>query len=404
MLDKDLLQMALGFEEPWYVENVDFNPTEKRIDIALAFPRGSRFPCPQCSTAGCPTYDTQPRTWRHLDFFQHQAFLHANVPRVDCGKCGVKQVSVSWARPGSGFTLLFEALVLQMAQHMAITAVAGLVRVHPDSVWRILMHYVDQAREQQDLSSVTAIGIDETSRRKGHHYVTLFADLDRSRVLFVTKGKKAATVGHFVRDFKRRGGNPKQIEQVCMDMSAAFISGVEKKLPHAAITFDRYHVMALVNQAVDEVRRRETEAEPVLKKSRYLWLKNPENLKAKDAKRLEALTQLHLKTARAYQMKLTLQALWEYKHPFYAEQYLKKWYGWARRSRLEPLKAVAATIKRHWDGILHFIRSRITNGILEGLNAKVKAAAKRAYGFKTFEYYRTIIYLIAGKLELPVPA
>ena len=326
------------------------------------------------------------------------------MPRVDCGNCGVKQVSVSWARPGSGFTLLFEALVLQMAQHMAVTAVAGLVRAHPDSVWRILMHYVDQARELQDLDSLTAIGIDETSRRKGHHYVTLFADLDQRRVLFVTEGKGSATVGRFVRDLKRRGGDPKQIEQVCMDMSPAFISGVQAKLPHADITFDRYHVMALVNDAIDEVRRRETETEPVLKKSHYLWLKNPENLKAKDAQRLEALTQLHLKTARAYQMKLTLQGLWEYRHAYYAEQYLKKWYWWATHSRLEPMKAVAATIKRHWDGILHFIHSRITNGILEGINAKVKAAAKRAFGFKTFEYYRTIIYLIAGKLEMPVPA
>jgi hypothetical protein len=233
---------------------------------------------------------------------------------------------------------------------------------------------------------------------------SLFDDLDQRRVLFVTEGKGAATVGRFVRDFKRRGGDPKQIEQVCMDMSPAFISGVEAKLPHAAVTFDRYHVMALVNDAVDEVRRRETESEPVLKKSRYLWLKNPQNLKAKDAQRLEALTQLHLKTARAYQMKLTLQGLWEYRHAYYAEQYLKKWYWWATHCRLEPMKAVAATIRRHWEGILHFIRSRITNGILEGLNAKVKAAAKRAFGFKTFEYYRTIIYLIAGRLELPVPA
>lgn len=395
---------ALGIEAPWYVEAVDFDPAEKRMDIAVAFPRGSRFACPTCGKTERAVHDTQPRTWRHLDFFQHQAFLHAKVPRIDCDTCGVKQIEVTWARPGSNFTLLFEALVLQLAEHMAVKALAGIVRQHPDSIWRILEHYVEDARQRQDLSNITAIGVDETSRRKGHRYVTLFCDLDRSRVLFVTKGKDAKTVKRFIRDFKARGGDIRQIREVCADMSAAFTAGIQDHLPDASITYDRFHVMALVNDAVDEVRRRETEEQPVLKKSRYLWLKNPANLSRKDAQRLESLTGLHLKTGRAYQMKLALQRLWDYRHPFFAEQYLKKWYGWARRSRLEPMKEVAATIKRHWEGILRFIRSQITTGTLEGINGKIKAAAKRAFGFRTFEYYRTIIYLIAGKLDLAVPA
>lgn len=404
MLDKDLLQMALGFESPWFVEAVDFDAAEKRVDIAVSFPKGSRFTCPTCGQVNRPIHDTLPKTWRHLDFFQHQAFLYAKVPRIDCDKCGVKLIEVNWARSGSSFTLLFEVLVLQMAQHMAVSAVAGIVRQCPDSIWRILNHYVEKARQKQDLTGVTAIAIDETSRRKGHRYVTIVCDLDRSRVLYVTKGKEGRTVGDFVEDFQARGGDIGQIQEVAVDMSAAFTAGITEHLPDATITYDHYHVMALVNEAVDKVRREETEAQPLLKKSRYIWLKNPKDLSEKDTQRLDSLASLHLKTGRAYQMKLALQKLWTYKHPFFAERYLKKWYFWATHSRLEPMKAVAGTIKRHWDGILRFIRSRITTGKLEGINGKIKAAARRAFGFKSFEYYRTIIYLIAGKLELPVPA
>jgi transposase len=402
VLDKDLLQLALGFEAPWFVEGVDFSPAEKRIDITVAFPKGSRFPCPECAQAAQPVHDTQFRTWRHLDFFQHQAHLHAKVPRITCDHCGVKQVVVGWARPGSGFTLLFEALVVQMAVHMAVDAVAGLVRVNPDSVWRILKHYVDKTLQDQDLSQVSAIGIDETSRRKGHQYVSTFCDLDESRVVFVTEGKDAATVGAFVADLTAHGGDPGQITEVCSDMSEAFIAGIAANLPNARHTFDRYHVMALANKAVDEVRRAEAKTVSDLKKSRYLWLKNPGNLNVGQTERLASLSTMNLKTGRAYQLKLALQELWTYRHPFYAEQYLKKWYFWATHSRLEPIKALAKTIKRHWDGILAFVRSRVTNGLVEGLNAKIKMAAKRAFGFKTFEYYRIVIYLVAGKLDLRV--
>lgn len=405
MLDRELWQKALCADGPWLVSDVDFKPDEGRIDITFTLPPGTRWPCPGCGTVDQPAHDYQERTWRHLNFFQYKAFLHAKVPRINCSKCGgTKQVEVPWSRPGIGFTLLFEALVLNLATHMAVAPLARLLDVHPDSVWRILNHYVEKARQGQDLSTVRSLGIDEASRRKGHQYITTFCDLEQSRVLFVAESRSIGTIKEFVTDFTRRGADPKQIEEVCCDMSGAYQVGLKTYLPDAEVTFDRYHVMALVNAAVDEVRRQEQKETDVLKHSRYLFLKNERNLKATQLARLEVLKGMDLKTVRAYHLKVALQRLWEYKRRDFAEAYLKKWFYWATHSRLAPMKQVAYTIKRHWEGILRFIRSRITNGITEGLNGKIKEAAKRAYGFKTFENYRTIIYLVAGRLSLATPS
>lgn len=398
---RELFGLALGLEAPWAVTEVRFDVEARRLDLTVDFAEGSRFPCPVCSRAACPVHDTKVRTWRHLDFFQHQTYLTARVPRVTCPMCGVHQVVVPWAREGTGFTMRFETFLLDLARQMPVSGVAAEARVHPDSVWRVLRHYVDAAVAQQDLSGVTAVGLDECSKQKGHQYLTTFCDFDQARVIFVAEGKEAATVQQFADSLVAHDGEPTQVTQVCCDMAPAYISGTETFLPNAAITFDRYHVMALLNQAVDEVRRQEAQEVAGLKATRYLWLKNPETLTAGQRTALRSLKGLDLKTARAYHVKLALRRFWTFRYPKVAERYLTRWYFWATHSRLAPVIEAAKTIKRHWSGVLAFIRSRITNGVVEGLTSKIKTALKRAYGFKTFENYRTIIYLVAGKLELP---
>ena len=188
-------------------------------------------------------------------------------------------------------------------------------------------------------------------------------------------------------------------------MSPAFIKGVEENLINAAITFDKFHVLKGLNEAVDEVRRQEQKDHPELKNSRYIFLKNPENLTDKQANRLEdiKLKNLNLKTIRAYQIRLNFQELW-LQPPDKAEAFLKKWYFWATHSRLEPVKEAAYTIKRHWDGVLNWFKSRINNGILEGFNSLVQAAKARARGYRTTEYLITMIYLITGKLRFNLPS
>lgn len=399
MNERDLFSLALGLASPWYIDKTEFDPKNKRLDLFLDFKKGSRFSCSECGVSS-PVHDTVVRTWRHLDFFQHQAFLTARVPRTKCPKCGVKQALLPWARPESGFTLLFEALLLRLAMEMSVDAVSSLASIDDMVLWRMLEHYVDKGVQDQDISEVTAIGIDECSKQKGHKYITTFCDLDKSRVIYVAEGRSADTVDEFAKHLDNKDVLREQIEEVCVDMWQAYISGVEKNLPNAEITFDRYHVMTYINKAVDAVRRNETKDNPILKDTRYLWLKNPENLTEKQTLKLNVVKGQDLKTVRAYHIRLAFQKLWEMDTLDAAIMYLDKCLSWASHCKLEPFAEVAELIKRHKDGILSYLRSRITNGIIEGVNSKIKTAVKRAYGFKSFSYYRTIIYLVAGKLKL----
>jgi transposase len=312
MNENELFQVALGLMPPWMVDHCTFDQTAGRLDIHLDFPRGSVFACPVCRAGGCKAYDTDTLTWRRLNFFQHQTFLHARTPRVDCPQCGVHRVAVPWARPDSGFTLLFEALVLMLAKSMPILAVARFVGEHDTLIWRTVTHYVDAARAKTDHSTVTQVGVDETASRRGQTYVSLFVDLERRRVLFATPGKDASTVAAFATDLKAHGGNPKTVTDVSADMSQAFFKGVTANLPNAAVTFDKFHVVSLVGAAVEKVRRLEQKTSPELAGSRYVWLKNPENLTERQWGKFDELdiVNSHLKTARAYQIRLAFQELY----------------------------------------------------------------------------------------------
>jgi transposase len=402
MRDTDLFGMALGIASPWVVRRSDFDAAAKRLDIHLDFAKGSRFACPACGAAGCPAYDSEDKTWRHLNFFQHEAYLHARLPRVTCERCGIKQVAVPWARPDSGFTLLFEALIMAMVQAMPVAVVARMINEWDTRLWRVIHHYVDEARERADHCDVTRVAFDETASRRGHNYVTLFVDLWRRRVLFVADGKDAATVAAFAKDLAAHGGDGASITEVGIDMSPAFIAGTAQSLPNAAITFDKFHLVKLINEAVEEVRRAEQRSRAELKNSRYLWLKNPPNLSVRQRAQLDSLAGAKLKTGRAYRIRLAFQEL--YLQPAAsAEAYLKRWYWWATHSRLPPMIEAARTIKRHWHGVLRWFDTRIANGIMEAINSLVQAAKAKARGYRSTRNLKAIIYLIAGKLELALP-
>ena len=400
MRDVDIFQLALGLTPPWEVASCEFSPEKKRLDIRLTFPRGSVFVCPECGRVGLKAYDTLEKSWRHLNFFQHEAWLSAKVPRVKCEQCGVKLVSVPWARPGSGFTLLFEALIMSMVCALPIKTLAAHIGETDTRIWRIVDHYVDDARGRQSYADVSSFGVDETASKRGHNYVSVFVDMATRRVLFATEGKDAATIERFRADFEAHGGDPEGVGEVCCDMSKAFVAGVESNFPKAHITFDRFHIMKVLNDAVDEVRREEAKTRPELSKSRYVWLKNPENLREGQREQLEALTlpRLNLKTARAWHIKVNFQELFQ-QRPEEAQAFLKRWYFWATHSRLEPIKRAAATIRRHWDGILRWFSSRLSNGILEGLNSLIQAAKSRARGYRTTKNLIAMIYLLGAKLK-----
>jgi transposase len=403
MKDTELMQVALSLVPPWVVGGCVFDAGERRLDIVLDFPRGATFPCPSCGAAGCKAHDAEEREWKHLNFFQHESYLHARVPRVKCTACGVKTVPVPWARPGSGFTLLFEAFVLMLAGQMPVGPLARIVGEHDTRLWRVLDHYVEEARGREDFSEVKAVGVDETGARRGHDYISLFVDMRKPKLMFATEGKDASTVKAFKKDFKIHKGKPKKVEEVSMDMSQAFISGVRDHFPNAEVTFDRFHAVKLVSKALDDIRKAEQKERPELKDSRFAILKNPENLTRKQAETLIVVMSLtNLKTAKGYRIKRAFQALYDQPAEM-AEAYLKQWYFWATHSRIPAMIKAARTVKAHWDGILRWFQSGITNAVLEGINSLIQAAKARARGYRTTKNFITIAYLIAGKLTFKLP-
>lgn len=404
MRDTTLMQQALGLTPPWTVVRSDFDTKAGRLDVEIDFTPGSRFACPTCGAADCPAYDTQRKTWRHLNFFQHQAYLNARVPRVRCETCGSRQVNVPWARPDSGFTLLFEAMVMTMVSAMPVAAVARIVDEHDTRLWRVVHHYVDEGRARTDAAEVSRVAIAETAARRGHDYITLFVDIDQARVLFATEGKDAATVAAFAEDLAAHGGNPAAIEAVCIDMSPAFIKGVAESLPEAVVTFDKFHAVKIINDAVDEVRREEQKSRPELKRTRYAWLKNETNLSTGQHAIIDSLAQSNLKTARAYRIRLAFQEFYQQPSRQDAEAFLNKWYFWATHSRLQPMVDAARTVKRHWDGIVRWHDSKIANGLIEGINSLVQAAKAKARGYRSIRNLKAMVYLVAGKLDLRLPA
>jgi transposase len=400
---EELFRLALGLKAPWTVNQIRFSDTDQRLDIWLDFPAGGRFACPG-GDGEYGVYDTAERTWRHLNFFQHQTYLHARQPRIDCPQHGVKTVEVPWARPGVGFTLLMEAFIVALVQHgMTPAQVARLIGEYDTRIWRVLDHYVQEARAKADHSAVEAVGVDETSRRRGHRYISVFMDLDQKRVLFSTEGRDAQTIQAFRQDLEAHGGSADRVREACLDMSPAYINGLTEHFPQAQMTFDPFHVAKVVNDAVDEVRRQEQKDRPELKGTRYLWLKNEWNHTTAQAQRFQALRNRDLKTARAHHLKSVLQDIMAEKDPAVGEDLLGAWYYWATHSRLAPMIEAARTIKRHWKGVIHWFRSRISNGLLEAINGLIQSAKRKARGFRSTRYLIMMIYLIAGKLDLDLP-
>lgn len=404
---EELFRVALGLAKPWEISKVEFSKDEHRLDLWLDFPAGSHFACPECGRSDCGVHDTSERVWRHLNFFEHKTVLHARHPRVHCPEHGIKTVEVPWARPGTGFTLLMEAYILALVEGGMTAAEAGrLIGEHDTRVWRVLEHYVEQARAEADFSEVRTVGVDETSRSKGHNYVTVFMDLqeDRRGVLFATEGKDAQTVERFREDLEAHGGTAEQVEEACMDMSGAFISGMREQFPGAALTFDNFHLMQLLTKAVDETRRQEQPSHPELKRTRYTWLKNDWNRTEQQRATFDRLRSSHLKTVRATHIKSVFQDIFAAASEAEAEWLLKRWYFWATHSRIPAIIKAAKTIREHWAGVLRWFVSRVSNGVVEAINGLIQSAKAKSRGYRNSRYLITMIYLIAGKLELNVPS
>jgi transposase len=402
MLETKIFEAALAIQSPWYIDDVKFDLSSKRLDIYIDFKRGSSFFSVKSDcTEQYKVKDTCKKTWRHLNFFEHECYLHCRTPRIDLGDNKTELISPPWAGVNSGFTLLFEAFVLELCAYMPVHSVCKIINEHDNKIWRLLEKYVDQALEVEDYSNVIAVGMDETSRKKGYSYITLFVDMLKKKTIHVTQGKNFETVGSFVNVLENRNGDRNQIKDVSCDMSPAFIKGVGMYLPEANITFDKFHIMKIINKAVDQVRREELKIHPILINARYALLKNKGNLTKKQTEKRKELhiSKLNLKSIRALHIRENFQEIYKARTEDNFKTLLKKWYFWATHSRLKPIIKAAKTIKKHWYGILEWKRSQINNGVLEGLNSVIQAAKSKARGFKTFRNFRIIVFLLTGKMD-----
>ena len=399
MHDK-LFEAALGITQPWFVAGVRFDEASKVLTVGIDFTAGSCFAV-EAVAGEHPVHDTVTKVYRHLNFFQHECVLQVRTPRVRLPDGRVALIKPPFAGKLSGFTLLFEALVLMLAPQMPFAAVARIVGISAYRVLAICRRYVELALEAADFSDVTALAIDETSRAKGHDYITLAADAQKRRVLAVTEGRDAKTITTIAGELAKHGCPPEQIDSVSIDMSPAFIKGCTDKLPNARITFDKFHVVWHANAAVDKMRRIEQRSDKSLKGLRWSLLKDRASLNPEAAADLDALVarMTTVRTARAWVYKERLREILERKQINVVRSMLEHWCTCVMRSKVEPMKDVAALVRRHIEGIVAWAQTRQTNGFLEALNGLFQAAKRRARGFATFNTIKVVVFLIAGKLD-----
>jgi len=403
MRDKELYAKILGVESPWRVTQVDLALEEGEVLVHLIHVE-KRPSCPECGKP-CSGYDTRPRRWRHLDTCQYRTVLMAQVPRIECPTHGVLQIKVPWGEPGSRFTALFEALVIDWLQETSVSAVARLMSLDWGEADRIMSRAVARGLVRRECSLPQRIGVDETSFQRRHEYVTVVCDQQKGVVVHVANGRGRESLDDFYKAFDKK--ERKAVESVAMDMWAPFIGSTEQYIPGAEmkIAFDKFHVAQHLSKAVDKIRRQEnktliSQGDERLKGSKYLWLQNPANMSHRRWASFKSLRQASLKTARAWAIKEVAMSLWSYSYRANARKAWNRWYSWAIRSDLEPIKKVARMVKRHLEGILTAIVLGVTNARSEGINAKIQWVKYTARGFRNRERFRNAIYFHLGGLDL----
>jgi transposase len=406
MRDIELYQRILGLAEPWSVERVILDVAQKRVDIWIKHPDGQQWTCPRCQQP-LSCYDhAQERVWRHLDTCQFQTHLHARIPRVRCPEHGIGNVTVPWAEAWSRFTMLMECLIIDVLQQCStVTGACELLAVSWDEAFGVMQRAVVRGQGRKEDLPIPYLGVDEKAFRKGHSYMTVVCDLERSTVEYVGDDRTAESLAAYYQSLspERRAG----IQAVAMDMWEPYVKATTEWVPLSGlrIVFDRFHIMGHLNKAVDAVRRQEhrqlsAQANDLLKGTKYWWLYAEENVPDKHRAAFQSLRDLNLRTSRAWAIKETLRDLWNYRSEPWARRFFKRWFGWARRSKLPPVKKVAAMLNRHLKNILTYCVYPITNGVAEGLNSKIMTIKRKACGYRNKENFKRAIYFFCGGLDL----
>jgi len=393
MLDIDVFAKLLRLDDKWSVTDASFDEKEMILRLRLGPPRGTEFPCPVCGSS-CKAHDFRERTWRALDMGEAECEVTARVPRVDCKKCGkIITADVPWARKGSGFLFSFEERCVAMAKAMPMSRVAELMGVSADTVMSMVGRHVDDLTEKMDLSGLRKIGVDETSRGKGHDYVTVVMDMVTKKVVYVCYGSNFNTIGRFCNWMVRHGGDPYEITDVSCDLDKSFNLGVDVFLPNAKVTYDKFHLLSKASEAVDSVRRTEQAKDKDIKRMRYPLLRRPKNLTNEEKERLGSVVTDNHDIGLAYRMKESLWDTYQLGSKEDALDHLEHWIRWAYMKGLVPFHKVAKLIEKHMDKILRWYDSKLNNGLLEGMNSVIQAFKRSARGYSDPQTMINMIYL-----------
>jgi transposase len=387
-----------------------FSSDHKSIEIFVRPRKGSTAVCSRCQQRA-PCYDQlAERRFEFIPIWGFFVFLLYAMRRVDCRRCGAVVVEeVPWADGKHTLTKAYMLFLARWARHLSWKETAAAFRTSWEKVFDAVEHVVTFGLAHRVLGQVDAIGVDEIQYAKGHKYLTLVyqIDLGVTRLLWVGRER---TIESFRGFFTVIGDEvASKIVFVCSDMWEPYLKVIREKCSQALHILDRFHIVAKMNTALDEVRARESRCMasqglvPVLKKSRWLLLKREENLKVEQRFRLRDLLRYNLKTVRAYLLKEAFQQLWDYNSPTWAGKFLDEWCRQVMRSRIEPMKKIARSLRQHRELILNYFHAQkqLSSGVVEGLNNKAKVTMRKSYGFRTFRCLELALYHSLGKLPEP---
>ena len=402
---EEMFSQSIGLKEPWKVDKAEFDEKRKEVHIYVRCRKTAKYPCPKCGKM-CSRYDDEEkeRVWRHGDVVFFPCYVHCRRPRIKCSD-GIHVVTAPWARPNSRYTLLFESYAMLLMKSMPVENARKIMRISHTSMTGILKYWVKKAVKEDDLSKVRAICVDETSFKKGHSYVTVISDALARRVIDVEKGRDTDTVISFSNKLEKKGGCCNKITQYISDMSGAYMSARDECFPNAKQIIDKFHIKQMMLKAMDEVRREEQGKKQSRKRNAgKKLLMIPEAKQTEEQKTaIVTLSKKYPKTGRAYRMVQQIDDMYKCSDMSEAENIFDKLIRWLRRSRLEPMKKVASSLKSKKQEILNYFYYRMTNALAEGINSMIQSAKRRARGFRTFEGYACMIYLVVGKLNLSCP-
>lgn len=373
--------------------------------------RRQRRVCALCGQTGrqLEIHDRRRKRWRHLDLGANRCVIECELRRLRCPDCRtVRPEPVPWARAGSRYTRDFEDVAAWLAQQMAKTPIAGLLRIGWDSVGRIVERVMADHLDERRLDGLVAIGVDEISYRRGQRYLTSVADHATGAIVWCAPGRNSATLQGFFAELGDRKGS---IRAVSIDMSGEYQRAIHAAIPQAEICFDPFHVCRLASRATDQVRRDEWNAHershtPTgrwVKGTRWSLLKAPERQTLGQLATLGEVQQANTRLYRAFLLREELRLLYHLDDPHLAPAHLDAWLAWASRSRLRPFVALARTLRAHRDGILAAIRLGLSNGRLEGLNSKIRLISHRSFGFHSAAALIALVYLCCSGVVIELP-